>query len=403
MDTVNKYLNLNLLKPTKHKQKLLSQTYDSYFKLVKEIFKIKKRNSKLTRKELHYSTYKLFREKYKIPSQLIISARVYAWSIRKQSVPKHVVLRFDKKLFSLKKTKRENPVLSLRVNSSRIAIPIKQDGAYKRLIEHMEKGWEVTSVIMTKDFRFYVTIKKEFPKPKSLPNIMGIDINSGRIALSILDFQTGKVLKQLYLGKDIFLKQIKYEIRRAKIMHKRDKFFSLRARKSFKKVSGKQKNYVRTRIWQIVGEIIKLAKEYGCDIGIESIKNLRITKTQMRKKSRKIINRIPYGFFRFALEHKAIQEGIRVIKVNPRYTSQTCYKCGYVSRSNRRNYKQFKCVRCEFEVNVDRLASVNICLRAGIDRIHKSQISETGVAVNQPTRPDEVSWQHFYTYGKLPT
>jgi IS605 OrfB family transposase len=392
-----KTLSLNFLSITKIKQRLLSQTYNSYFEIVSKILKIKKANPKLTRKDLHNSTYKIFKDKYKIASELIISARVYAWSIRKQNIPNKICVRFDKRLFSFKKTKRGNPILSLRLNSKRVGLPIKQDGAYRRFQEHINQGWEVSSVLMSSNFRFFFTLKKSFPEATPQPNILGVDINSGRIALSIINPRTKKVLRQLYLGKDIALRQVGYEIRRAKIQSKMDKGSNV-ARKSFRRISGKQRSYVRTRIWQIVSEIIKLAKEYKSNIAIEDIKNLRVRKREMQKKSRKIINRIPYGFFRFALIHKAMIEGIKVIKVNPSYTSQTCYRCKHVSRSNRRNYKQFKCVRCGFEVNADRLASINICLRAGGSN---SQVSETGAAVNQPVRPDEVCWQHLNTDGKL--
>ncbi|MDI6806612.1 MAG: transposase, partial [Candidatus Aenigmarchaeota archaeon] len=260
-------------------------------------------------------------------------------------------------------------------------------------------GWNVTSIIMTNKFRFYVALRKKFPKPKPLPNILGLDINSGRIALSIYNPRTKSWLKQLYFGKDIGLKQVRYEKRRAILQKYRDTATPSRAGKKLKKLSGRQRNYVKTRIWQLVSEITKLAKAYYAGIVIEDIKNLRVSKNQWRKKSRKKVNRIPYGFFRFALEHKATIEGIPIISIDPKYTSQSCPKCGHRNKSNQKHYTLFKCRKCGFEANRDRVASQNICLRAdNFWSVNNIQISQTGVAVNQPVCPDEgVCSQHLIT------
>ncbi|MGC8936392.1 MAG: hypothetical protein ACP5KV_03385 [Candidatus Methanomethylicaceae archaeon] len=71
----------------------------------------------------------------------MIEATSYAWSSKKtiHGEPKRCVIRFDKRLFSLRET-RENPVLSLRLNDERIGLPIQQDGAYQRLKQHEMGG-----------------------------------------------------------------------------------------------------------------------------------------------------------------------------------------------------------------------------------------------------------------------
>ncbi|MDI6807075.1 MAG: hypothetical protein QMD14_04705, partial [Candidatus Aenigmarchaeota archaeon] len=150
MAGVIKSLSLNMLPLTNIKQKTLSQTYNSYFELVNRTLEVKRKNPKLTQVQLHHLTYNTFRKQYKLPAQLIVSARVNAWNIRKQKgVRKRVCVRFDKRLFSFKKTKRNNPILSIRCNNSRIGLPIAQDGAYQRFQQHLNDGWNVSSIIMT--------------------------------------------------------------------------------------------------------------------------------------------------------------------------------------------------------------------------------------------------------------
>lgn len=392
MAGVQKCLSLNILPLTNIKRKALSQTYNSYFELVNKTLEVKRENPKLTQTQLHHLTYKSFREQYELPAQLVISARIYAWNVRKQNVShKKVSVRFDKRLFSFKKTKRNNPVLSVRCNNSRIGIPIAQDGAYERFNQHLNDAWNVCSIIMTNKFRFYAVLNKEFPEPKLMPNVLGIDINSGRTALSIYNPRTKRWLKQLYFGKDIFLRQVRYEERRGVLQEYRDTITPGKAGKKLKVLSGRQRNYVKTRIWQLVSEIIKSAKEYKATIAIEDIKYLRVSKNKWRKKSRKKVNKIPYGLFRFALEHKAAIEGIPIIAINPKYTSQTCPRCEYRSRANWKHYTLFRCRKCGFEANRDRVASQNICLRADnfLTPVNNIQISQAEAVVNQLVCPVE--------------
>ncbi len=71
---------------------------------------------------------------------------------------------------------------------------------------------------------------------------------------------------------------------------------------------------------------------------------------------------MPYSEFRQALESVSFQHGVNVIPVSPRHTSKTCYKCGNISKSNRKTQALFSCT-CGFEANADRVASVNIAIR----------------------------------------
>lgn len=52
--------------------------------------------------------------------------------------------------------------------------------------------------------------------------------------------------------------------------------------------------------------------------------------------------------------------GIKVTGVNEAYTSQQCSKCGYISKNNRKSQEMFSCGKCDFEVNADLNAAINI-------------------------------------------
>ena len=64
------------------------------------------------------------------------------------------------------------------------------------------------------------------------------------------------------------------------------------------------------------------------------------------------------------LEYKQHWRGGLLVKVDPRYTSQTCFKCKHVAKENRRTQAKFECVECGYIANADVNAARNI-LAAG--------------------------------------
>ncbi len=396
---------LKILKPTKAKEKMLKEAYASFFSMVKEALGYL--GEVESRAELHEKTYRLFRGKYEVASQLIIEATSYAWSARKTingEISKCVV-RFDKRLFSFKETKRGNPVLSLRLSRERIGLPISQDGAYRRLRQHLKEGWKMTSIIMKQNLSFLTVLSKTMPKPTIRPNVMGIDVNSSKIAISIIS--KDKVLKQTYFGRDVSTKQFRFEERREKLQSYRDKGSS-KAGLKLKRLSGKQRNYVKTRMWQIANQIVKMAKQFNANIVIEKLRNLRKRKGEWSKKGRKKVNRIPYALFRHALKCVAEREGVFIKEVKPNYTSQTCPRCGYVGRENWKGYVYFKCAKCGYEADRDRVASLNIALSAapkvGVPkRYFWSQIREGDASVSGHVLKDEGCRWHQTTPSFKPT
>ena len=60
------------------------------------------------------------------------------------------------------------------------------------------------------------------------------------------------------------------------------------------------------------------------------------------------------------LEYKQQWRGGLLVKVDPKYTSQTCSSCGHVAKENRLTQANFSCVECSFGENADINASRNI-------------------------------------------
>jgi IS605 OrfB family transposase len=261
---------------------------------------------------------------------------------------------------------------------------------------------------MTHRYKFLVLLKKETPSPRIPKAVLGLDVNSNGVAVTLMRIVDGRILKQLYLGRDISLRQIRYENRRTKLQQHRDND-GHRGRAGLKlcRLSGRQRDYVRTNIWHLTKQLTDLVAQYDAAIAIERLRNLRRRRGQLNGKSRRKTNRIPYGFLRHALAHKCELLSISFAEVDPHHTSQTCPRCGHISRRNRRNWRYFRCVRCSFEANADRVASVNICRKAiqATYPIVKGQILPTVEASvsRLDMQDEEAGWQHPTPQSCKPT
>ena len=82
------------------------------------------------------------------------------------------------------------------------------------------------------------------------------------------------------------------------------------------------------------------------------------------------------------IAYKAKARGIRVLSVDPAYTSQTCPVCGHISPSNRQSQSWFCCQCCGYQSNADRVGALNLAQRgrAALSGLHE----RSSVRVNQP-------------------
>ena len=86
---------------------------------------------------------------------------------------------------------------------------------------------------------------------------------------------------------------------------------------------------------------------------------------QKRGLNRSLVDLGASSFFSM-LEYKSEYYGRDFVKVDPKYTSQTCNPCGHRSSENRKTQSQFACVKCGYTANADVNAAQNILGRAGL-------------------------------------
>lgn len=175
---------------------------------------------------------------------------------------------------------------------------------------------------------------------------LGVDLNTTGHCLVAANPITGKVLK---LGKKANYIHQKYKHIRRKLQ-KKLKY------KAVKNIKNKESRIVRDLNHKISNKLVKEAKRQNTGIVLEELTGIRKNKKQA-KSFKYALHSWSFYQLKTFIEYKAKLQGIPVVKIDPRYTSQQCSKCGLLGE---RNNKQFKCPHCGHVEHADVNAAFNI-------------------------------------------
>jgi len=159
--------------------------------------------------------------------------------------------------------------------------------------------------------------------------VMGVDLGLKNPAVAVTD--TGKVK---FSGNGRMNKYMKRKHRaRRKALGKAKK------QKAINKLNNKEQRWMRDQDHKISREIVNFAitNDVGT-IKMEQLANIRQTARTSRKNEK---NLHTWSFYRLAsfIEYKAQLAGIRVVYVDPAYTSQLCPSCGKANHAKDRKYQ----------------------------------------------------------------
>lgn len=128
----------------------------------------------------------------------------------------------------------------------------------------------------------------------------------------------------------------------------------------------KEKNYTETCNRRFAKQIVDFAIRNNCGtIKMEFLKGFF-----SQYKRDKYLRNWTYFQLQEYIEQKAAQHGINVLYVNPKYTSQTCSKCGHREPANR-DGGYFHCQKCGYKANADFNAALNIVRKEPIKKKEK--------------------------------
>lgn len=325
-----------LISGNKSKISYLQEQLELIEQLSWYIFNLKQRfgiNWWFNQKMLYHQCRRFFPE---LNSKVVQNFIRFSYSIKKgMKLPKKPVnssliidyQNFDFQIFNNKLTnywlrfqKRNFPLLGKRLTKIKHTDKIQLIQVYKRNDKYFCK----------------LVIVKELPEPTGGLNVVGCDVNYKRVVFSDNSF---KHIKQLA---------------HRKIEHKKNN-----QRK--RNLNNYTKDFLHKLTTQIADDLQQKAIEV---LVLEDLRSLRKSAsrklgTSKGKMINYIINSMPYGMFQNFLKYKCLDRGIKVVSINPAYTSKTCSRCS--SRNTKRpRQDQFVCLDCGFQLNADLNGSRNI-------------------------------------------
>ena len=134
------------------------------------------------------------------------------------------------------------------------------------------------------------------------------------------------------------------------------------AKRLLKKRSRKESLFARDTNHCISKSIVQTAKRTNRAVAIENLAGIR-TRIRARKRERTKLHSWSFAELGGFLAYKCQRAGVKVVKVDPRHTSQRCSKCGHTEKTNRKSRSEFACKKCGHTDNADRNGAGNVRLR----------------------------------------
>ena len=169
------------------------------------------------------------------------------------------------------------------------------------------------------------------------------------------------------------------------IKHKKLEFGKKRARHQKLKdtITQKQFRWTDDVNHKLSRELVGYCLSQGIGVlGLEKLEGSHLSNRKFRRYTwafKDLINKVVY---------KAWDAGLKVVSVDPRYTSQTCNACGQKSRDNRQTQSDFICCYCNHKANADINAAKNIYNLTVADGLNVN--STMGKALIPETQPSLV-------------
>ena len=320
--------------------------------------------SKTTIQSLVYQT---IREKYSLSANLAVRACARVGANRKTAKKdkkpvkafKPTSADYDARIFAFRE---KDWSVSLTLVGGREHIPIVTSNYQIGKL----KGTKPTSAQLCKhrdgSYYIHIQVKDETPKPIKSDNVIGVDFGRTDIAVTSNN--------QTWSGREIRDVRDKYSKQRANLQKKASKgtrSSRRRCRQLLKRLSGREKRFQRHVNHVISKTIVLDAKKSNSTVAIEDLTGIRErTNTQPRTKTeRRRSNNWAFYQLRTFFEYKGLINGVEIVPVSPRYSSQTCHVCMHLGL---RSGKSFKCTNsgCLWHGDADENASYNLSIIGGV-------------------------------------
>jgi putative transposase len=343
---------------------LISYAYEnnvtSFYRLKKETYKsLRKEYSELP-SHYHYTACQMATMIYKSYRKLKRKGKA-----RGKPVFKKEVIMLDDHLFKLD---LKTGVIKLSTPKGRVRLEF-----YPAKYHEKFKDWKIGQawLVRTPKGVFINVVFSREVEVREPEAFVGVDLNENNVTLSL---PNGEFVQIITHEREI---RTGYFVKRRKIQKK------LRTGKNRKELLEKYGQRERNRLddlyHKLANKIVEFAEKYG-GIALEDLTEIRDSirySTEMNGR----LHRWSFRKLQSIIEYKAKLKGVRVVFVNPAFTSSLCPICGEKLSPNGR--RVLKCPNCGFEADRGVVGSWNIRLRGlkmwGVTVPPESPTMKTGV------------------------
>jgi putative transposase len=199
--------------------------------------------------------------------------------------------------------------------------------------------------------RVVIAFRRIPPKPYAPKSVLSLDTNEKSLDGVFLRESSSAPIKAEF--PDIAIIQQRHHDRRKKLQKK--KAHDRRTARALCKREGQREHHrVENRLHQVANTILSFAKSQESAIVLEDLTGIRYKKG---KDMNRRLSMWPRRALHRIIEYKAEDEGIPIIKVDPRYSSKKCPICGSIQHS--RMGTEFKC-ECGWHLDRHINASINL-------------------------------------------
>ena len=304
-------------------------------------------------KKFYYEIKKQFPT---LNSQLIIQAiRVCCSSYKNRDTRKklHVfkkynAVTYDARLLSYSK---DRSIISIATVEGRVKIPLHLNPYFIEKVKHI-KG---EADLVKRKGNWYLNQVIEVPEKEIKLQVKNLGIDLGLVNIAV------DSLGNIYNKEE----NDNIELHRKRLLRLKSilqKVGSKSSKRHLKKMSGIESRFRKDVNHMISKKIVRRAKDTHSNIKLEDLTGIR-ERTTVKKNQR--AKRSSWSFYQLRefITYKAKIEGVKVILVDPSYTSQECSKCGFIDNKNRKDQEHFECIGCGFKENADKNAAINISRR----------------------------------------
>ena len=202
-----------------------------------------------------------------------------------------------------------------------------------------------------------VNVETEKPDYEA-ETFIGVDLGLNDIAVAVA-WQPGDGVQQAE-----FFSGDKVAHHRRELRETRNELQEAGQLEKLKELKGLEQRFCQQRNHEVSKKIVELAAQYEKPVILmEELSGIRQRLKDLKgcNEFKARLNSWTFGELQGMIEYKAEREEIKTEKVDPSYTSQRCNKCGEKGRRPYQgNTKRFYCPDCDYEVDADFNAAVNI-------------------------------------------